>query len=733
MSRLNLTIKHKFILLILFLVTLVSASIMVSTMLLSEDGKKKVLKGVSEKLEDIRKISVAEFGNFKKVADEGIREASGLTAIDRIISIAGTNQKEFLGLTNKSIKDVGDNVATTLDSQGETISKGLDDLLAGSTESMNEIMAFDNRSQNVLANVAVFNVEALKTSSLQSLHRLTLLVKGVEKRLQGMQNQSNEELDTLLMEFIVKFEDPEQDREQLVDFLMAAFENLKEKSDKRKVAIYQKLADDFDLQGRVMAEELALVTHKVRYAISRELDDSETMQTEKMDTVVNKILENQMAIHESVKTSTVKLSTAINELRINLPQSLKEKGEEAGIKVGEEVAKATKMAEEAKVKVAAKIGTNMKDAAGRFESGIVESKDFIGTTMDDSSTKTLNFSLGLAFICVLIAVFLGILIIRTIITPINRIIGGLSEGADQVASASGQVSASSQSLAEGSSEQAASIEETSASLEEMSSMTKQNADNSGQADSLMKEANQVIGEANESMTDLTHSMDEISKASEETSKIIKTIDEIAFQTNLLALNAAVEAARAGEAGAGFAVVADEVRNLALRAAEAAKNTAELIEGTVKRVNDGTDVVKKTNANFTKVAESATKVGDLVSEISAASKEQAQGIEEVNKAVTEMDKVTQQNAANSEESASASEEMTAQAEEMKGYVGDLVVLVGGKKGQAPTIHSRSAHRKAKRTASEKAKALPAPKRKQAARKAVNPEEVFPLDDKDFEDF
>jgi len=709
MSRLNLTIKHKFILLILFLVTLVSASIMVSTMLLSEDGKKKVLKGVSEKLEDIRKISVAEFGNFKKVADEGIREASGLTAIDRIISIAGTNQKEFLGLTNKSIKDVGDNVATTLDSQGETISKGLDDLLAGSTESMNEIMAFDNRSQNVLANVAVFNVEALKTSSLQSLHRLTLLVKGVEKRLQGMQNQSNEELDTLLMEFIVKFEDPEQDREQLVDFLMAAFENLKEKSDKRKVAIYQKLADDFDLQGRVMAEELALVTHKVRYAISRELDDSETMQTEKMDTVVNKILENQMAIHESVKTSTVKLSTAINELRINLPQSLKEKGEEAGIKVGEEVAKATKMAEEAKVKVAAKIGTNMKDAAGRFESGIVESKDFIGTTMDDSSTKTLNFSLGLAFICVLIAVFLGILIIRTIITPINRIIGGLSEGADQVASASGQVSASSQSLAEGSSEQAASIEETSASLEEMSSMTKQNADNSGQADSLMKEANQVIGEANESMTDLTHSMDEISKASEETSKIIKTIDEIAFQTNLLALNAAVEAARAGEAGAGFAVVADEVRNLALRAAEAAKNTAELIEGTVNRVNDGTDLVKKTNANFTKVAESATKVGDLVSEISAASGEQAQGIEEVNKAVTEMDKVTQQNAANSEQSASASEEMTAQAEEMKGYVGDLVVLVGGKTAQASTIHSRSARRKAKRTASEKAKALPAPKR------------------------
>ncbi|MEW6594019.1 MAG: methyl-accepting chemotaxis protein [Thermodesulfobacteriota bacterium] len=355
---------------------------------------------------------------------------------------------------------------------------------------------------------------------------------------------------------------------------------------------------------------------------------------------------------------------------------------------------------------------------------------------------------GLVVIVMCIAIYWTVT--RFIIAPMNRVIGGIDESANQVTAASVELSSTSNQLADGAARQAASLEETSASLEEVSTMTRQNADNADQCNGLMREVNTVVEKANQSMAAQTLAMEEISKASEETQKIVKTIDEIAFQTNLLALNAAVEAARAGEAGAGFAVVADEVRNLAMRAAEAAKNTADLIEGTVKKVQEGETLVVQTNADFALVAEKAVKVGALVAEIAAASKEQSHGIVQVNQAVLEIDNVTQQTAASSEQAASASEELSAQAAHLKKLVEELEELISGSKGVGKSRLAKVADRltgpaggsrpgpRATLAAPTAAKP-PAPAKltrpavKQARPPAAKPEEVIPLENENFEDF
>jgi methyl-accepting chemotaxis protein len=333
-----------------------------------------------------------------------------------------------------------------------------------------------------------------------------------------------------------------------------------------------------------------------------------------------------------------------------------------------------------------------------------------------SSNWAIVVALGIG---VLVAVVMAGVITRSITRPINHAIEALEGSSDQVTSASGEIASSSQQLAEGTSQQAASIEETSSALEEMSSMTKQNADNAAQANRLMTEAGAIVGEANTSMARLTGSMQAITQASEETQKIIKTIDEIAFQTNLLALNAAVEAARAGQAGAGFAVVADEVRNLAMRAAEAARNTAGLIDGTVKKIRDGSELVAKTDAAFKRVADSTGKAAELVGEIAAASSEQAQGITQISTAVSEMDKVTQQNAANAEESASSAEEMSAQAAQMREIVGGLIAVVGGAGRTRPAAE----------TAELSEPDAPARRQVDPGAAKATPEQLIPLEEQD----
>jgi len=252
-------------------------------------------------------------------------------------------------------------------------------------------------------------------------------------------------------------------------------------------------------------------------------------------------------------------------------------------------------------------------------------------------------------------------------------LGGVVSSTTQIASAADQIATTSQSLAQGSSEQAASLEETSASLEELGSAAQRNA-----ADA--KSARDMAGRAREAMTvgvgemqELSRAVQEIRTSASQTAQIVKTIDMISFQTNLLALNAAVEAARAGDAGKGFAVVAEEVRALALRSAEAARQTSELIEQSVNRANRGVEITRQVETRMTEIDKHVASVHETVGNIVTASEGQRQGVSEVNVAMQQMNQVTQSVAASAEESSSASEELAGQSQMLANLVAEFKLV------------------------------------------------------------
>ena len=267
----------------------------------------------------------------------------------------------------------------------------------------------------------------------------------------------------------------------------------------------------------------------------------------------------------------------------------------------------------------------------------------------------------------------------------ENVIGQVSEAVQQVTAGGQQIADASQSLSQGATEQAASLEEITSSMAQIGSQITSNAENSNNANRLSTGAKGAATDGSENMRKMVDAMKDISVSSQQIAKVNKVIDDIAFQTNLLALNAAVEAARAGVHGKGFAVVAGEVRNLAGRSAKAAKETAEIIEESIRKVDNGLKVAEHTHEAFNTIVDGIVKVSDLAGEIAIASNEQAQGISQVNQGLGQIDQVTQQNTAHAEETAAAAEELSGQATQLQNLIRQFKLSNNNMNNAAPQYH------------------------------------------------
>ncbi|OGR16511.1 MAG: hypothetical protein A2X81_04385 [Desulfobacterales bacterium GWB2_56_26] len=695
----KINIKQKFIVLIVLLMSVMSLSMIFSTARMADQGSRSVLAGISADLEEIHNASINEFSNFTDLANEGIREASGLVAIDKIIGIAQENQQAFVDVANGAILEVGDKVAGNIDAQRTIINGGLDKLLQVSTESMNEIMDFDKRSQNLLGNLSRFSMAAIKTSIGDSLARFTDLIDSSGKDLGRVQAENDKAIDAMFIAILEKMQDKNVDKDGLTEFIVLEFEQFKASSDERKTAYFKSFKEAFTLEAKVMAEEQNLLAAKVDQAISTELENAEKMQMEKIDGVIATILTDQTEIQAKTDGANGALRTSIEEMKSEMPQKLKVKGDEAVAKIETQSADVSKLAHEAQTRVAVRVRTNKAEVSRKFEAIIAESKGTIEKTLESVSRKTTRYGITIAMACLAVGIVLAVVTVSRILLPLTKtvdilkdiaegkgdltrrlqvetkdemaelarwfntfieniqnIIKALAKNVDLINVSSADLSNISETLSHGTQQTTAKARTLSVSSEQVNDNIASVAAAMGQASTniemvaasseqitatineIAQSTEKARGITNSAVTQADRASQQVSQlgsAALEIGRVVEAISEISEQVNMLALNATIEAARAGESGRGFAVVANEIKELAKQTAHAADEIKEKIEG-IQKSSKGTVVeIENISRVVNEANEIVASITEAVEEQSVTTREIAGNISQASLGITEV--------------------------------------------------------------------------------------------------
>ncbi len=419
MNQFTLSLKGKLLLLIVFLVLLVSALIITVNISLTHKSRKMINKGISEKITNLQDLSKNEFNTFKGTVNYGIREASGITAIENITVIVLNHQKEFNKVVQEEIEKMGKKVEITLDVQHRTVHGGLKRLFDDATQLMYKIIEFDDRSLAILSNIAVFNVDSLKEASNESLEIFSKNIDLTDELLNRMQEKNKEDMDTALAEIINKSDSLKG--KELMDYLVSRFEILKNSSDKRVSDIREGLRRNFDKQSKVMSEEVNIVADKVNLAITNERKNSKIVRKRKMESVISKLMKDEIEIQKDIKRSIRQVNEIVELLKIKLPDQLKKRGELSNKAIEKHILDRKMATNQAESKISKMVDRSNKNALQRVNNAIAESNKVIEKTFNDESRKTLLFSFLIAVISSLFAIALGALLIRGITTPISKV------------------------------------------------------------------------------------------------------------------------------------------------------------------------------------------------------------------------------------------------------------------------------------------------------------------------